>query len=249
MAAPFDPIYVTVVFGAFLAAGIIKGCVGMGLPPTAIALTSLVLPLPEALALVTIPTVLSNVWQGFWGGHLHALARRFWSLAALMMGGVLISAFGLRQLGSPLANGVLGLVLAAFAMLALLAWRPHLARRHESWANPLCGALSGLVGGVTGVAAVPFLPYMQSLELHRHELVQALGMLFVCFTAALVVALVDAGALTVRNAGASAAAMIPTMLGLWLGQRLRRYVSAEVFRTVFLVVMLGLGLNMARTLV
>ena len=244
-----DPLYVGVVFGAFLAAGVIKGCVGMGLPPTAIALMSLMLPLPEALALVTVPTVLSNFWQAFWGGHLHALMRRFWTLAVMMMAGALIAAFGLRQLGSPLANGVLGVVLAAFAVLALLAWRPHLPRRHEVWANPLFGAMSGLVGGVTGVAAIPFLPYMQSLELDRHELVQALGMLFVCFTMALIVALLDAGALTLHNAGASTVAMIPTMLGMWLGQRLRRWVSAEVFRTVFLVVMLGLGLNMARTLV
>ena len=80
------------------------------------------------------------------------------------------------------------------------------------------------------------------------ELVQALGILFICFTAAIAVALADAGALTVTNAGAAAFATVPTVLGLWLGQRLRRYVSAETFRRMFLIVLLGLGINMARTL-
>lgn len=249
MSSALDPVYIFVVFGAFLIAGIIKGCVGMGLPPTAIALMTLVLPLPEALALITVPTVLSNIWQGFWGGHLHAIVRRFWILGLAMTAGVLIAAFGLRQLGSPLANGVLGVVLAVFAVVALLAWRPHVPRRHEVWSNPLFGLLSGLMGGITGVAAVPFLPYMQALELNRDELVQALGVLFICFTAALIIALLDAGALNLKNAGASTLAMLPTMLGMWIGQWLRRWVSAEVFRTVFLIVMLGLGLNMARTLV
>jgi uncharacterized membrane protein YfcA len=95
---------------------------------------------------------------------------------------------------------------------------------------------------------VPFLPYMNALELNRDELVQALGILFICFTIAIGIALADAGALTVKNAGAAAFATLPTVLGVWLGQRLRRYVSAEAFRRMFLVVLLGLGINMARTL-
>ena len=45
-----------IIFGlaVFLLAGTVKGLVGLGLPTITIALTSLVLPLPEAIALIAL---------------------------------------------------------------------------------------------------------------------------------------------------------------------------------------------------
>ncbi|HEX2889604.1 sulfite exporter TauE/SafE family protein [Vineibacter terrae] len=243
-----DPTYVAVVGVAFVVAGVVKGAAGMGLPPTAIALMTLALPLPEALALMTVPTLATNLWQAVYGGHFRAMLRRFWLMGVLMAAGVLVSARALKSLGSPTSAGWLGVLLVLFAILALTAWRPHVAARHEPWANPLCGAASGLVGGITGIAAVPFLPYMQSLEIRKDELVQALGILFVVFTGALTLALWDVGALHKGNLASSALATLPTMAGVWLGQKLRLAISPEAFRRVFLVVLLGLGLHMAKGL-
>ena len=53
----------------FLLAGTVKGLVGLGLPTITIALTSLVLPLPEAIALIALPTIFTNVWQAAVGGN------------------------------------------------------------------------------------------------------------------------------------------------------------------------------------
>lgn len=243
-----DLSYVAVVGIAFLVAGLVKGAAGMGLPPTAIALMTLALPLPEALALMTVPTLVTNVWQALYGGHFRAMLRRFWLMGVLMAVGVLIAARGLKALGSPASAGWLGVLLVVFAVMALTAWRPHVAARNEPWANPLCGIASGVIGGMTGMAAVPFLPYMQSLELGKDELVQALGILFVIFTAALSLALWDVGALTSGNITGAILATLPTMVGVWLGQKLRFTISPEAFRKVFLIVLLGLGMNLARVL-
>ena len=244
-----DSTYIIVVGVAFIVAGLVKGAAGMGLPPTAIALMTLVLPLPEALALMTVPTLVTNIWQAIYGGHFRAMLRRFWFMGVMMALGVLIAARSLKALGSPISAGWVGVLLALFAVMALTAWRPRVALRNESWANPLCGAASGVIGGITGIAAVPFLPYMQSLDIRKDELVQALGILFVIFTGAITAALWDVGALHTGNLAGAALATIPTMLGVWLGQKLRVAISPETFRKMFLVVLLGLGLNMARMLV
>ena len=90
---------------------------------------------------------------------------------------------------------------------------------------------------------------MHSLELHKDELVQALGILFVIFTAAVTVALWDVGALHAGNLATASLATIPTMVGVWIGQKLRFAISPETFRTVFLVVLFGLGVNLARVLI
>ena len=38
------------------------------------------------------------------------------------------------------------------------------------------------------------------------------------------------------------------LLGMWLGQKLRRAVSPEVFRRMFLAVMFGVGIHLSRAL-
>ncbi|MEQ4530897.1 MAG: sulfite exporter TauE/SafE family protein, partial [Mixta sp.] len=44
--------------------------------------------------------------------------------------------------------------------------------------------------------------------------------------------------------GVSGLAVIPALIGLFAGQRLRRVISAPVFKRYFLICLLGLGLEM-----
>jgi uncharacterized membrane protein YfcA len=152
------------------------------------------------------------------------------------------------HLGSQKAMAWVGVILVVYASLALTAWRPAVSRTTERWANPLVGLASGAVAGVTGVAAVPFLPYMQSLDIDRHDLVQALGIMFLFIIGALTVALAVQGAFDLTNLLGAIAAIVPTFLGVWLGQKARRAASPETFRRIFLVGMFVVGLHMARTL-
>jgi uncharacterized membrane protein YfcA len=236
-----------VVAVAFLVAGISKGVVGMGLPPIAIGIMSFALPLSDAIAIMVIPTITTNFWQAFYGGHFRPMMRRFWPLGIGAAAGVILTGLVLGKLGSPEAVAWLGLVLVLYATIALLAWRPHTPRVSEGWANPFIGVASGAVAGVTGIAAVPFLPYMQSLELTKDELVQALGILFVFITLALAVALAGQGVFDTANVAGGIGANVPVFIGIWLGQKLRHAASPETFRKVFLIGMLAIGLHMARS--
>ena len=155
-------------------------------------------------------------------------------------------AFG--HLGSPKAMGWVGVILVLYASLALTAWRPAVSRATERWANPLVGLASGAVAGVTGVAAVPFLPYMQSLDIDRHDLVQALGIMFLFIIGALTLALAFQGAFHSTNLIGAIAAIVPTFLGVWIGQKTRHAVSPETFRRIFLIGMFAVGLHMAHSL-
>jgi uncharacterized membrane protein YfcA len=237
-----------VVAVAFVLAGIAKGAIGMGLPPVAIGLMTLAIPLEEALAMLVLPTIATNVWQAVWGHGFLRLLRRFWTMAVAAVAGLLAVALAGGHLGSPTALAWVGVVLVLYALLALTAWRPSVPQSAERWANPLVGLASGAVAGVTGVAAVPFLPYMQSLDIGRDDLVQALGIMFLFIMGALAAALALQGSIHVGNLPFTLAAVAPTFLGVWLGQKARAAVSAETFRLVFLLGLLGIGLHMARAL-
>jgi uncharacterized protein len=234
--------------GAFLVAGIAKGAIGMGLPPIALGLMTLAVPLGDALAFLVLPTIVTNIFQALYGHRFAVLLRRFGTMAVASAVGVIGIVALVGKLGSAGMIGWLGLLLVLYAALALFAWRPAMPRSAEAWASPLVGLASGAVAGLTGMAAVPFLPYMQSLQIARDELVQGMGIMFVVIMGALAIALVQQNVLTTTNALGSALALAPTFLGVWLGQKIRRRVSPEMFRKVFLYGMLALGLHMARGL-
>jgi len=233
---------------AFIVAGIAKGAIGIGLPPIAVGLMTLAVPLEDSLAIMTIPTLTTNVWQAIYGRGLLRLFRRFWTLALTATITLLIVAATLHQLGSPKATAWLGVMLVVYSTIALLAWRPRVSREAERWMNPVMGAASGFVAGITGIAAVPFLPYMQSLEINKDDLVQALGILFIFLIGALGIALLRQGAFDATNVIGGVAAIVPTSIGVWLGQKSRNALSPEMFRRVFLIGLLGIGLHMARGL-
>ncbi len=237
-----------VIAGAFIIAGIAKGAIGMGMPPIAIGLMSFAVPLESAIAIMVVPTMVTNIWQAIYGGGFRVLMRRFGVMAIAAMIGILAVGLFLSDLGSSRTAGWVGLLLVLYSIIALTPWRPRVPRRAEPWANPLIGLASGAVAGSTGVAAVPFLPYMQSLEMDRHELVQALGIMFLFITGMLAVSLGLHGAYHLTTGAAGIAAIAPTMVGVWLGQKARRRLSPETFRRIFIFGMFAVGLHLARAL-
>ena len=66
----FDVVTYAVIGGSFLLAGFVKGIVGLGLPTISLALLTALLDLPTAMALLVVPAFCTNIWQGFFGGHL-----------------------------------------------------------------------------------------------------------------------------------------------------------------------------------
>ncbi len=239
---------IAVIAVAFVVAGIAKGAIGMGMPPIAIGLMSFAVPLESAIAIMVVPTMVTNIWQAIYGGGFKPLMRRFGVMAAAAMIGILAVGLLLSDLGSPHTAGWVGVLLVLYSIIALTPWRPRVPRRAEPWANPLIGLASGAVAGSTGVAAVPFLPYMQSLEMDQHELVQALGIMFLFITGMLAVSLALHGAYHLTNSIAGVAAVAPTMVGVWLGQHARRRLSPQTFRRAFIFGMFGVGLHLARAL-
>lgn len=237
-----------VIAGAFVVAGIAKGAIGMGMPPIAIGLMTFALPLDQALAIMVLPTMVTNVWQAVYGKGFLPLLRRFAPMAAAAVVAIFAVAAWTGHLGSPKALAWVGVLLVIYSLAALTAWRPTVPRSAERWANPLIGAASGAVAGFTGVAAVPFLPYMQSLDMNRHDLVQALGVMFLFLVGALTLVLAWQGAFRAETTVSGIAALVPTMIGVWLGQKGREAASPETFRRIFIFGMLALGLNMARGL-
>jgi uncharacterized membrane protein YfcA len=227
----------------FLLAGFVKGVIGLGLPTVAIGLLSLVMTPAQAAALLTVPTVVTNVWQAA-GPRLGLLLRRLWPMLAGICFGSWLGAGLLVESGKGTLVA-LGAVLIIYAVVGLTAVRFSVPARWEPWLAPLIGIVTGVVSAATGVFGIPAVGYLQALDLDKNDLVQALGMSFTVSAVALAAVLARDGALPPAIAGASLLALAPALLGMWLGQKLCARMRPEVFRICFLVGLLLLGTHLA----
>jgi uncharacterized membrane protein YfcA len=236
------PVTLSLIGLAFMLAGMVKGIIGMGLPTVAMSVLGLLMGTPEAVALLALPTLVTNTWQLLGGPGLDRLLRRFAPLLVTLAAGGFLGSTTLAHAG--FAGGVLGAVLAIYGLFGLLAPRFHVPPRLERPLAPVVGLLSGLLYGSTGLAVIPLIPYMASLKLDKEELIQAFGMAFSACAIGLTLGLIMGGRMQMSVTWTSLLALLPAMAGMMLGQRIRHRMQPEAFRRFFLIWMLVIGSTM-----
>jgi uncharacterized membrane protein YfcA len=234
---------------AFLLAGFVKGVIGMGLPTVSLGLLSLVMTPAHAAAILLVPSFVTNSWQ-LVGPNFAALAWRLWPMVACVFAGALLSANLLPTDSGKTATLWLGIALVIYAIIGLSAVRFSVPRAAEIWVGPIAGLVTGVITAGTGIFVIPALPYLQAIGLQRDDLVQALGIHFTVSTFAMTAVLAINGVLQSSLAGgwllyASLAALVPALIGMYVGQIVRTRISPEVFRRFFFVGMLVLGAHLA----
>ncbi|MEI6161026.1 MAG: TSUP family transporter [Roseococcus sp.] len=221
----------------FLLAGFSKGLIGLGLPTIAMALLTLLLSPAEAAALLLLPSFVTNLVQIAPAREAWRLTRRLWPMLAGVVLGTALGGWLWGGFGGRYGGVLLGLALAGYGALGLLAWRPHWPERLGVWIGTATGALTA----ATGVFVIPAVPWLQGIGLARDELVRALGLAFLVSTLALGVLLGGSGALDAARVLASALALLPALAGQALGARLRGRLSETMFKRVFFAGLLVLG--------
>ncbi|MCY4317619.1 MAG: sulfite exporter TauE/SafE family protein [Alphaproteobacteria bacterium] len=245
VASLFDPASAMLIAVVFLLAGTVKGVVGLGLPTVSLGLLTAAFDLTTAMALMVVPSFVTNLLQAVAGGNWRMLVRRLWPFFAAAGLTVWVGAAALVSLDLVLLSGLLGLLLAAYAVQGLAGVDLSVTARWQPLAGPAFGAANGVLTGMTGSFVVPGVLYLQAIGLGRDALVQAMGMLFTVSTVALAVALEHRGLLGGPLGLASAVALLPAVLGMALGQLLRRRLPEARFRRVFFLAVLALGLYIA----
>lgn len=144
-----------------------------------------------------------------------------------------------------ITTSMLGLSLVIYATYTLFARQLQVPARLERLLSPVAGLLTGLIAGATGIFVIPAVPYLQALGLRKDDLVQSLGLSFTISTAALAVGLSSRQAYSGELLLVSVLAIVPSLVGMFLGQACRRRIRPENFRQWFLIGLMFLGLEMA----
>jgi uncharacterized membrane protein YfcA len=227
----------------FVLAGAVKGVVGLGLPTVAMALLAQWMTPTAAAGLLLVPSFVTNVWQiGSWRDLRRMLCRfgrfQFGVCAGTWLG---ISVLGTESVW---ATTTVGITLILHAVWVLSGARFSVRLEAEKWLGPLIGGATGLMTAVTGVFVIPAVPYLQSLNLHPDELVQAMGLAFTTSTIALAIGLVANASYSREALATSTAMVLPALAGMYGGRSVRRVLSPAGFRTCLLVSLIALGAHL-----
>ena len=232
---------VVLVVLVFFVAGTIKGLIGFGLPTVSIAILAAFLGLIEAMTLMLLPSLITNLFQGLVGKYLIRLIRRYWSM--FIFGAVFtwLSSSLLSTGHAATFAVILGVVLTLYGLSSLYSLQLPSPGSRERWASPLVGMVSGGITGITGIFLVPAVGYLQALRMERDELIQAIGLWVTIATLSLAFSLKDHDLFSNELGLLSLTAVLPALLGMWVGRVLRPRLSESAFRHLFFAALMLLG--------
>ncbi|WP_375262556.1 sulfite exporter TauE/SafE family protein [Palleronia sp.] len=214
--------------------GILKGATGAGAPVLAVPLLAMLYDVRLAVALLTLPNLVSNVWQG-WSYRRHLPSRAL--VFGFALGGALGAGVGTVMLVS-LPSDLLMLGVAA-AVLLYVAFR--LARPDWSLAMKAAvrlalpaGFAGGVLQGATGLSAPVSITFMNAIRMERGAFISAISVFFALMSVIQIPLLMAWGVLTPLRAALSVGALVPLLAAMPVGAALARRVSRTVFDRIIL---------------
>ncbi len=232
------------VLSFLFAAGTTKGLVGVGMPIIAVPLLSLVLDLPETVALLSVPLIITNIPQAINGDPLAVVLKKLGPIFLGLVVGVFVGISLLASVRSAFLKPVVGLVLIAIALLMLLSPRVKVPKKLEPVASPAAGVIGGLAGGLAALPGPFVFMYLLALGIERDRFVQYSSMFLTVAATLMTITLGAKGLLGWNAAMISTLATLPIFAGMWVGGNIRQFVSPELFRKIILGIVVASGLHL-----
>lgn len=226
-----------------LIAGLVKGATGLGYATCALPFLVAAIGLKAAVVIVPIPAMAANIGLIFGVGHGPETVQRFWKLYVAIVPGIFCGTLLLGVVDAQSATRVLGVITIAYVIHATARPDFHLRCPLAKRLEMPVGLLNGFLTGLTGSQIVPLLPYLVSLKLDPDRFVQAVNMSVIIASVILILAQMTTGLMTLPLAVMSVLGIAPAALGTYVGNRVRRYIPSERFRTVVLATLFAIGVS------
>ncbi len=225
-----------------------KGVVGFALPMIALSTMGSFLPGEVAIALLIVPTFVSNMVQALRNGIGEALGslQKFWRLNIVLVPTMALCAQLVVILSDRTLYLILGISISGFAISQLAGWSPRIAPRRKNLAEVLTAIGAGFFGGIAGIWGPPLVLYLLATGIKKVEMVRAQSVTFVIGSVILVIAHLRSGVLNPMTTPVSIWLIVPTMAAMAIGFRVQDKLDQRLFRTVTLVVLTLAGLNLLR---
>ena len=236
---------VILAFTAFFIASFLKGLTGLGFSTLCLGFLAVFMDLKLAIPLVFLPSLSSNIMVMVESGRFFEALKRFRLLYLAAIPGLVLGIWFLGTSQNEVPKAVLGVVMFLYGIWGLKNGLFELSRQKERSLMMPVGLLSGLVNGATGSQIMPIMPYLLSLKMDRALFVQTINCAFTFNTLIMIIGLGKFGLVTLPVVWLSAGGILPVAAGIFLGGRVRKRVTEDLYRKMVLVLLMVLGINLA----
>lgn len=230
---------------SFAMAAFLKGLTGIGFASICLGIIASFVDMKTAIALVILPSLASNFMVIIGSGRMKDAFVKYWPLYACALSGLVAGLWLLGRVQSETSRTVLGVMIVAYSLWALVNQEYVLSDRMAKRLLVPVGVATGVANGLTGSQIIPVLPYLMSLGIDKNLLVATIN---TSFTLSSLIMLGGMWRMGFMNSHTLVVALVGTplvALGIFLGTRLRNRSSEKVFRILVLVLLLGIGVNLA----
>ncbi len=216
---------------AIVAGGLVKGTFGLGLPLVAMPLMTYFLSVANAISLLVVPMLATNLAQGFIGGWPAFVVRlrRFAPTLITLTVVIAVSIKALVLIPEKILFAMIGIAVIGIALLARFRPKVQIAPRQERWLGPLAGAVGGVLGGLTSFYGPPLMVFLAGLRLNKDEFVGAISIMYFTGAVGMGIGLAGFGIADGAVFLQSLLAVIPAMIGIKLGQLIRVRLNEQRF--------------------
>ncbi|MEO1949479.1 sulfite exporter TauE/SafE family protein [Thioclava sp.] len=234
--------------GVTLFAGFVKGAVGFAMPMIMLSSFASFLPPHQALALLILPTLVTNVMQAFRQGVGAAVGsiKNYRLFIAMIIVFIPLSATLVDVIPQPLMYALLGGPIVAFSIWQISGRQIPMPTRHRAVTETGLGIVAGLYGGISGIWGPPLIIYLISIDAPKQEAVRILGVVFLTGAIILTGSHLVSGVLNAQTIPLSLLMILPALAGMRLGFKAQDRLDPVRFRWWTLILLGVAGLNLLR---
>jgi uncharacterized protein len=237
---------IAAVICSLIAAGFLKGIIGVGMPVVALPLLSLFLDIKSAAMLLSMPLVLSNLPQALEGGKTGQCLMQLMPVILGMIPGLFLGVQLLLALNADVARITAGVVLMVVAGVTLLAPKLQIQSRLIFPAGMAFGFFGGILGGIAAMAGPLVFIFLLAKGLRGKAFTKEASLYLVVSAGLLAILLTASRAFNWLDMSVSTAAMLPVGLGMYAGQHMRDRIAPETFKKLVLIAVIAAGADLLR---
>ena len=225
------------IFAIYIFAATAKGVTGLGFSTTCLPFLVMTVGFKEALPLVIIPSICTNLVVMKNAGRFKETLYRFWPMLVATLPGLFLGLWALEIVNGQFAAGGLGVILLLWCIFSYT--RPHfrIKPQWEAKLAPVSGFTTGLVNGLTGSQVMPSTPFLMALHLDRNLFIQAVNCSFTLSSLVMMIGLNRLGLFSFDGIIVSVVGTCFAFFGLRFGEQIRQRLSAETFRLALLLML------------
>jgi uncharacterized membrane protein YfcA len=240
-----DPLLIASVCAIFVFAGIVKGFLGIGLPAAAMGLLTLIISPTEAISLLWLPILFTNVFQfGRARNKREIMVTYKWFAAAIFFSIFLTSLF-INDYPTALLTVAIGVAMVIFSLNLLFGLSLPVGPG-RGWQLGV-GVVSGVLGGLSSIWSPPVAMYLMARNTPKDMFIGTTGFLFLAGCLPLGAGLVISGLITGPVIVKSLLGLLMTLAGFRIGEVMRERVSQDKFRQIVLIAFLIMGTRLIAT--